>query len=103
MVSSFLGSMIGLFVLLLFTPIISEWGLKFGPADYFAMMVLGLLAASTIGQGSVAKTLAMVVVGMLLGTVGTDVASGVSRLDRKSRRLNSSHVRISYAVFCVKK
>jgi len=81
MVSSFLGSMIGLFVLLLFAPIISEWGLKFGPADYFAMMVLGLLAASTIGQGSVAKTLAMVVVGMLLGTVGTDVASGVSRFD----------------------
>jgi len=80
-VASFVGAIIGLFVLAAFTPAISELGLKFGPAEYFSMMLLGLIAASTIATGSPLKGIAMVVFGLLLGMVGTDVNSGVARYD----------------------
>jgi len=53
--------------------------LKFGPAEFFSMMVLGLVAASSMTSGSPAKGLCMVVFGLLLGMVGTDVNSGVAR------------------------
>lgn len=78
-IASFIGSMLGILALVLFTPAIAALALQFGPAEYFAMMLLGLVAASTIAAGAPAKGLAMVVLGLLLGTVGTDVNSGVSR------------------------
>lgn len=78
-VASFVGSMLGVAILAGFAPAIAEVGLKFGPAEYFSMMALGLLAASTLASGSPLKGLAMVVLGLLLGTVGTDVNSGVAR------------------------
>lgn len=80
-IASFVGSMLGILMLVLFSPSIAELGLKFGPAEYFAMMVVGLIAASTMASGSPAKGLSMVTLGLLLGTVGTDVNSGVSRFD----------------------
>ncbi|MCS6811406.1 MAG: tripartite tricarboxylate transporter permease [Tepidimonas sp.] len=78
-IASFVGSMLGVAILAGFAPSIAEIGLKFGPAEYFSMMALGLLAASTLASGSPLKGLAMVVLGLLLGTVGTDVNSGVAR------------------------
>ncbi len=78
-VASFVGAIIGLFIMAAFTPSIAELGLKFGPAEYFAMMLLGLIAASTIASGSPVKGIAMVVLGLLLGMVGTDVNTGVAR------------------------
>ncbi|MBS3669989.1 tripartite tricarboxylate transporter permease [Vreelandella boliviensis] len=78
-VASFVGSMLGIAILVMFTPAIAELGLKFGPAEYFAMMLLGLIAASTLASGSPLKGLAMVVLGLLLGTIGIDVNSGVPR------------------------
>lgn len=78
-IASFVGSMLGILVLVMFSPSIAELGLKFGPAEYFAMMLVGLIAASTLASGSAMKGLAMVVLGLTLGTVGTDVNSGVSR------------------------
>jgi putative tricarboxylic transport membrane protein len=80
-IASFVGSMLGILMLVLFAPGIAELGLKFGPAEYFSMMLLGLIAASTLASGSPAKGLAMVALGLLLGTVGTDVNSGVARFD----------------------
>jgi TctA family transporter len=80
-IASLVGGMIGVFALILFSPTIVEIGLKFGPAEYFALMVLGLIAASTIASGSPAKGMAMVVFGLLLGTIGTDINSGVPRFD----------------------
>ena len=80
-IASFVGSMLGILALVLFAPAIAELGLKFGPAEYFAMMLLGLIAASALASGSPAKGLAMVVLGLLLGTVGTDINSGVARFD----------------------
>ncbi len=78
-IASLFGAMFGLVLLVLFSPAIAEVGLKFGPAELFAMMVMGLVAASSMGSGSPIKGLAMVVMGVLLGMVGTDVNSGAAR------------------------
>jgi TctA family transporter len=78
-VASFFGASLGIIILTLFAPVIAEFALKFGPAEYFAMMMLGLIAASTLSSGSPAKGIAMVVLGLILGLVGTDVNSGVLR------------------------
>lgn len=80
-IASFVGSMLGIVALVLFSPAIAELGFKFGAAEYFSMMVLGLVAASTMSSGSPAKGLAMVVLGLLIGTIGTDVNSGQARFD----------------------
>lgn len=78
-IASLFGAMFGLVLLVLFSPLIAEIGLKFGPAELFSMMVMGLVAASSMGSGSPIKGLAMVVMGVLLGMVGTDVNSGAAR------------------------
>lgn len=78
-IASLVGAMSGLILLTLFSPIIANIGLSFGPAEFFSMMLLGLVAASSISSGSAVKGLAMVVFGLLLGMVGTDVNSGVPR------------------------
>jgi putative tricarboxylic transport membrane protein len=78
-IASFVGASIGIVILTLAGPMISEVGLKFGPTEYFSLMLLGLIAAATIGQGSPIKGIAMVVLGLLVGLVGTDVNTGVAR------------------------
>ncbi|MCL1629939.1 MULTISPECIES: tripartite tricarboxylate transporter permease [Roseinatronobacter] len=78
-IASFVGGSIGIVVLSLFSPIIAEYALSFGPAEYFALMALGLVAASTITNASPAKGLSMVILGMLIATVGTDSQSGTAR------------------------
>lgn len=100
-IASFVGSMLGILMLVLFSPAIAELGLKFGPAEYFSMMFLGLIAASTLATGSVLKGLAMVVFGLLLGTVGTDINSGVSRFDFGTPNLMDgiSLVALAMAIF----
>jgi putative tricarboxylic transport membrane protein len=62
-----------------FAPPLAELALKFGPADYFSLMVLGLIAAVVLAHGSIIKAIAMIILGLLLGIVGTDVNSGVAR------------------------
>ena len=57
----------------------SELALKFGPAEYFSLMVLGLIGAVVLAHGSLLKAIAMIVLGLLLGIVGTDVNSGTAR------------------------
>ena len=58
---------------------LSELALKFGPAEYFSLMVLGLIGAVVLAHGSLLKAIAMILLGLLLGIVGTDVNSGVAR------------------------
>src|SRR5216110_3856920 len=58
---------------------LSELALKFGPAEYFSLMTLGLIGATVLAHGSLIKAIAMVILGLLLGLVGTDVNSGVAR------------------------
>ena len=60
---------------------LSALALKFGPAEYFSLMVLGLIGAVVLAHGSLLKAIAMILVGLLLGIVGTDVNSGVVRFD----------------------
>lgn len=79
--ASFAGGSIGIILLMLFAPVIATYALNFGSAEYFSLMVLGLVAASTISDGSAIKGLAMVALGILLGSIGTDIATGTSRFD----------------------
>ncbi|WP_372800135.1 tripartite tricarboxylate transporter permease [Paracoccus seriniphilus] len=79
MISSFSGSMLGIVILVLLAGWLAEVATMFGAAEYAAMMIMGLVAAATVGAGSPAKSLAMVVAGLILGCVGTDVNSGAQR------------------------
>jgi putative tricarboxylic transport membrane protein len=78
-ISSFVGGSLAILAMMIFAPIIAQWALRFSSAEYFALMLLGLLAASTLSIGSPLKGLAMVVVGLGLGMVGTDINSGWHR------------------------
>ena len=78
-IASFWGSTLGIVLLMLFAPVLAEFAFNFGPSEYSALMLLGLIAASTVGQGSPVKGVAMMIFGLLLGIVGTDVNSGVAR------------------------
>ena len=60
-------------------PLLTSVALSFGPADYFSLMLLGLIISAVLAQGSVLKSVAMVVLGVALGLVGTDVQTGQQR------------------------
>jgi putative tricarboxylic transport membrane protein len=77
--TSFVGGSIAIVLMMLFTPAVAAFALKFSSAEYFMIMTLGLFAAVTISQGSVLKSLLMVAVGLALGTVGADSGSGAMR------------------------
>ncbi len=76
---SFFAGTVATFLIAGFAPPLAELALKFGPADYFSLMVLGLIAAVVLAHGSIIKAIAMIILGLLLGLVGTDVNSGVAR------------------------
>lgn len=78
-VASFFGATFGIILLTLFTPIIAEYALSFGSAEYFALMLMGLVAASTISSGSAIKGLAMMTLGIIFGLVGMDSQSATVR------------------------
>ncbi len=78
-IGSFFAGTVATFLIAAFAPPLSEIAFKFGPAEYFALMVLGMIAAVVLAHGSFVKALAMVVLGLLLGMIGTDVNSGVAR------------------------
>ncbi len=76
---SFFAGCVGTLILAAFAVPLTEVAFKFGPAEYFALMVLGLIGAVVLASGSLLKAVAMIVLGLLLGLVGTDVNSGVAR------------------------
>jgi TctA family transporter len=76
--SFFAGSVATLLIAAFALPLV-EVAFKFGPAEYFSLMVLGLIGAVVLASGSLIKAIAMIVLGLLLGLVGTDVNSGVAR------------------------
>ena len=77
--ASFFAGCVATLIVAMFAPPLAEIALKFGPSEYFSLMVLGLVAAVVLAHGSVIKAVAMVILGLLLGLVGTDVNSGVLR------------------------
>ena len=78
-IGSFFAGCVTTLIVAMFAPPLAEIALKFGPSEYFSLMVLGLVAAVVLAHGSVIKAVAMVILGLLLGLVGTDVNSGVLR------------------------
>jgi putative tricarboxylic transport membrane protein len=77
---SFVGGTIATLLLMLAAPTLARWALAFQAPEYFALMVLGLTAVAAFTEsGGVLKALLMTVVGLMLATVGTDVADGVER------------------------
>ena len=78
-INSFVGSTIAIVLVMGLAPAIARLALQFGAEEYFSVMVLGLVAASTLSIGSPVKGLAMVCFGLALGLIGTDVNSGAFR------------------------
>jgi putative tricarboxylic transport membrane protein len=76
---SFFAGCVGTLVLAAFAVPLTEVAFLFGPAEYFSLMILGLIGAVVLASGSLLKAIAMIVLGLLLGLVGTDVNSGVAR------------------------
>lgn len=78
-IASFVGGSIGIVMLMAFAPILAGWALSFGSSDYFAIMILGLVAAAVTNRGAPIKGVAMVSLGVMLGCVGTDIVTGAGR------------------------
>ena len=78
-IGSFFAGSVATIVLALFAPPLAEIALKFGPAEFFSLMVLGLLASLVLARGSLLHATGMVVLGLLLGLVGADVNTGTQR------------------------
>ena len=76
---SFFAGTVATLLVAAFAPPLAELALKFGPSDYFSLMVLGLIAAVVLAHGSLIKAVAMIVLGLLIGLIGTDVNSGIAR------------------------
>ena len=66
-------------VIAAFAPPLTELAFKFGPAEYFSLMVLGLIGAVVLASGSLIKAIAMILLGLLIGQINTDVISGMPR------------------------
>jgi len=78
-IGSFVAGCIATLIVAYFAPPLAEVALKFSPAEYFSLMVFGLVAAVVLARGSLLKAIAMVCLGILLGMMGTDVNSGAIR------------------------
>ena len=76
---SFFAGCVGTVLIALFGPPLAELAFEFGAAEYFSMMVLGLIAAVVLASGSLVKAVGMIIIGLLGGLVGTDVNSGIAR------------------------
>ena len=76
---SFFAGCVATLVLAAFAAPLAQVAFKFGPAEYFSLMVLGLIGAVVLASGSLIKAIGMIVLGLLLGLVGTDVNSGAAR------------------------
>ena len=78
-IGSFFAGTVATFLIAGFGPPLAAIALKFGPAEFFSLMVLGLVASVVLAQGSLLHAIGMVILGLLLGLIGTDVNSGTQR------------------------
>lgn len=76
---SFFAGSVATMIVAAFAPPLTELAFKFGPAEYFSLMVLGLIGAVVLASGSLVKAIAMILLGLLLGQINTDVISGTPR------------------------
>ncbi len=89
MISAIFASCFGIIVMILFSPLLVNIAFQFGPAEIFSIMLLGLLAGSTMSTGSPLKGVAMTLVGILCGVVGADVNTGTIRFTLGSAELQN--------------
>ncbi|AYD63382.1 tripartite tricarboxylate transporter permease [Achromobacter sp. LC458] len=80
-IGSFFAGSVATVLIAAFAPPLAEVAFAFGPAEYFSLMALGLIGAVVLASGSLPKAICMILLGLLLGMVGTDVNSGVARYD----------------------
>ncbi len=78
-IGSFFAGTVSTLMLAMFAPPLAEIAFQFGPAEYFSLMVLGLIAAIVLARGSLIKAIAMIILGLLLGLVGADTNTGQFR------------------------
>jgi putative tricarboxylic transport membrane protein len=78
-IGSFVAGTICTLLVAAFGPPLAQVALRFGPAEYFSLMVLGLIASIVMASGPLLNAIGMIVLGLLLGLIGTDVNSGVQR------------------------
>jgi putative tricarboxylic transport membrane protein len=79
-IGSFIGASWGITEMMFLAPVLVQVALKFGPAEVCSLMLLGLLAGSTLARGSPLKGVAMTVLGLIFGLVGSDIETGAERL-----------------------
>jgi putative tricarboxylic transport membrane protein len=95
---SFFAGTVATLLVALFAPPLARAALRFGPPEYFALVVLGLIASIALARGSTLKALAMIVLGLVLSTIGQDIETGVPRFTFGSRELYSGINFVSLAV-----
>jgi putative tricarboxylic transport membrane protein len=78
-IASFVGASWGITEMIFLAPLLVRVALQFGPAEVCSLMLLGLLAGSTLARGSPVKGVAMTVLGLLIGIVGSDIETGSPR------------------------
>lgn len=78
--ASFIAGTIAIIGLTLLAPTLARWAVKFGPAEYFSLMVLGLCILAYLSHGSLLKALVMATLGLVLGLVGIDSINAAMRL-----------------------
>lgn len=78
-IGSFFAGCVATLLIAAFAPPLTSIAFQFGPAEYFSLMVLGLIGAVVLATGSLIKAFCMIILGLLLGIVGTDVNSGALR------------------------
>jgi putative tricarboxylic transport membrane protein len=78
-IGSFFAGTVATLLIALFAAPMAAAALEFGPAEFFSLIVLGLLAAIVLSRGSLLHAVGMVVLGLLLGLVGSDVNTGTQR------------------------
>ncbi len=99
-VSSFIGGTVAIVVLSFLAPSLGEVALLFGPADYCALMMVGFVCVSFVTTGSLLNGLAMCLIGVLLGQIGTDVTSGAQRFTLDIPSLADGIGLVSVALGC---
>lgn len=78
-IGSFIAGTLSVIALMFLAPTLASFALRFGPPEYTALLVMGLLVLSYMSGGSMVKTLTMAVVGLLFGMIGIDAMSGYTR------------------------
>ena len=99
-ISSFIGGTVAIVVLAWLAPVLGEVAFLFGPADYCSLMLVGFVCVSFVTTGSLLNGLAMSLIGVLLGQIGTDVNSGQQRFTMDLPFLTDGVGLISVALGC---